>query len=117
MATKYLKGPAAAWDLLFETLNLDAQSSALDKDLRKRIEKSLNQVEYMDVPKGSPLLTVPKRSKVLLVPQHNTGIVLTPQEKRYLVEFLGPDITLYTETKVTPNVPQNILKKLVESKE
>ena len=39
--------PQDAWDKLTETLELDANSSAFDPELRKEIGEALDQVEYV----------------------------------------------------------------------
>jgi hypothetical protein len=43
----YLKVPRDAWDLLEETLCMDAESSAFDEVLRQEISDALSQVEVL----------------------------------------------------------------------
>jgi hypothetical protein len=43
----YLRVPVEAWELLAETLTLDAQSSAFDPQLRADIRRALGQVKII----------------------------------------------------------------------
>lgn len=111
--SKYLKGPDWAWDTLFETLNLDAESSAFSEEIRADLRRALNKVGYLDVPPKGSVVVVPHGYRTLVVPPSDTTLSLTPKERRYLTELLGPEIQFYTENKLAPNVPQDILKKMV----
>src|SRR6266496_759483 len=99
MATKFLKGPERAWDTLFETLHMDADSSMLDAALRRDIQNALNKVEYIEPPVSTKLKTV---------------LVVNEKQKRWLLEFLGVDAKWFRDNDRPPgeNYPQQLIDQL-----
>lgn len=48
-----LRIPEDAWDVIWETLMLDSESSAFDSDLRSQIKDALDRVQVVSLEKES----------------------------------------------------------------
>ncbi len=81
-----LRLPQKSWELLAETLTLDAKSKAFDKALRRRIREALDQVQDVCEPYVLVLVYAGTVSKVTVFWSENEAIKAAQEEVKELRE-------------------------------